>query len=242
MTIKFLYGILVVFIATGVYAQNDYSPAPDFTLEDTEGDTVNLFEEMANNKTVMLFFFSSNCGGCHVEAPKVDSIYRQFGSGQQQLLVWGIAEENSSLDDVIEFIEDTQVTFPCFPTGHAADVFELYNVSYMPQIFIICDYFVSESISFYEIIENLDHCFPTSLNTIKMQNPVISTRDNRIVIQSATEISKLNIYDITGKIILTKSGINTDRIEIDNLKSANLYLIKMVHKNGRVQSEKIIVR
>lgn len=239
---RFILEVLLVFLVVGVYAQDEYSPALDFTLEDTQGNIVNLFDEMANDKTVILFFFSADCGNCHIEAPKVDSIYRQFGSGQNQLLVWSIAEENSSFDDVVEFIEETQITFPCFPTGHATDVFELYNIGYTPQIFIICDYYVSESISFFEIIENLDHCFPTDLTNYNIDPPIINVNNNKIVINSVTELSELNIYDITGKKVLTKSGFQTDRIEIDNLRSANLYLITFVFKNGQIYSGKIVIR
>ena len=143
MVLKHLLNILILFAILNSYAQHKESPAIDFTIEDTQGNIVNLFDEMENDKTVILFFFSSDCGGCHVEAPKVDSIYRQFGSGQQQLLVWGIAEENSTLEDVLEFIDETEISFPCFPTGHATDVFELYDITYMPQLFIICDYLVN---------------------------------------------------------------------------------------------------
>ncbi|HNQ68572.1 MAG TPA: redoxin domain-containing protein [Bacteroidales bacterium] len=242
MVVKHLLNIVILLLISRAFAQYKESPAIDFTLEDTQGNFVNLFEEMENDKTVMLFFFSSNCGGCHVEAPKVDSIYRQFGSGQQQLLVWGIAEENSTLEDVIEFIEETEITFPCFPTGHATDVFELYDVGYTPQIFIICDYNVSESISFFEMIENLDYCFPTELIHEQLLKPQISINNNRILINSDLNVSEIKIYDISGKVVWDEKSVNSNSVESNSLISGNLYLITFIFENGYHYSEKVIIR
>lgn len=237
---KILLGIVTLLIVVGAYAQ--YSPASDFTLEDTQGSIVNLFDEMENSKTVMLFFFSSSCGGCHIEAPKVDSIYRQFGSGQQQLLVWGIAEENSTLEEVIEFIEETGVTFPCFPTGHAEDVFELYNVGYTPQIFIICDYIVSESISFLEMIENLDYCFPTKVNYPQVFRPEIIIHNDCVYINSDEEVSDVCVYDVIGQAVWSERNSNSENVIICNLQAGNLYLITITEEDGSIYTEKIIIK
>jgi len=234
--------IAIVIASSKLTAQDKNNPAVDFTVTDTEGITVNLFDELANGKTVMLFFFSTACGGCHIEAPRVDSIYRQFGSGQDKLLVWGIADLSSSPDEVIEFISETGVSFPCFTTGHDPDVFNMYNVTYTPQAIIICDYISSESISFFEIIENLNYCFPTNVRNEKTPSPIINIIGNSVNIELKQPTSSIKVYDITGRLADNIMTINSNTCNIENLKSGNLYILNFIFTDGKSFSEKIFIK
>ncbi|NCC87942.1 MAG: redoxin domain-containing protein [Clostridia bacterium] len=230
-------------LTTLTNAQPQYTEAIDFSLTSTDGIEVNLFNELDNGKTILLSFFSTSCGGCVVEAPKVDSIYQQFGSGTEQLLVWGIASPTSPLLGIANFIDETEITYPCFETGHAEyDVFDLYGILYTPQIYIVCDYSVSESISFLEIIENLNYCFPTKIDIIEMY-PNLYSQNGKIFIENTfNESISVQVFDITGKQIINdrlKPEMNTS---YSKFVKNQIYIVNMLSNSGKSQSQKILVK
>ncbi len=232
----------IISSTVSLLGQSQPRPAIDFTLTSTEGLEVNLFEEMENQKTVLLNFFYTDCGNCVLDAPIFDSIYQQFGSGTEELLVWGIANPYSSDEEIVEFIQETEITYPCFPTHSSDDVFSLYDILYTPQIYIICNYEVSESISHFEIIENLNYCFPTKINKIEMY-PEIFSKGNKLYINNIlNEKTTATIYDITGRLINKEIIPAKQNIIINNLKTNNMYIINLVSQNGEKQTKKILLR
>ncbi len=234
--------VLLLFATVLSYSQEKQDGAIDFTLASTEGIEVNLFTELDNGKTILMNFFSTSCGSCVIEAPRVDSVYKQFGSGAEQLLVWGIASPSSPLLGILDFISNTEITYPCFATQNSDDVFELYNILYTPQIIIICDYAVSPSISYNEIIENLNYCFPTKVKIIEVYPEIYSKNQLLYVNNTYKEDVSMRIYDITGKLILS------DRLSAGLLKSygglsANqIYIVNLLSTSGKTQSQKVILK
>lgn len=240
--LKFLIFTTLITASFSAAAQTKYTEATDFTLVSTEGVEVNLFDAMADGKTVLLSFFYTGCGNCVLDAPKVDSIYRQFGSGEEQLLVWGIANPFDGVSDVENFILETEVTYPCFTTGHADDVFAYYEILYTPQIYIVCDYTVSESISFFEIVENLDYCFPTKINKIEVY-PNIHSKNKKLYINNVyQENSNVGIYDITGKLIKSISLSPNEETVVNNLNPNNIFIVRTVSESGQMHAEKIFLK
>jgi len=237
-----VFVILLLFATVLSYSQEKYSEAIDFTLTSTEGVEVNLFTELDNDKTILLNFFSTTCGQCVLEAPKIDSIYRQFGSGTEQLLVWGIANTSSALSGIEDFITNTEITYPCFATQDSNNVFELYNILYTPYLLIICDYIVSPSISYLEIVENLNYCFPTKVEVIEIYPEIYSKNQLLYINNPYKDDVSMRIYDITGKLILS------DRLSAGLLKSYNglssnqIYIINLISVSGKTQSQKIIIK
>ncbi|MDD2636049.1 MAG: redoxin domain-containing protein [Bacteroidales bacterium] len=239
---KLAFVILLLFLTVLGYSQIRYSEAIDFTLTSTDGVEVNLFTELDNDKTILLNFFSTSCGQCVIEAPKIDSIYQQFGSGNEQLLVWGIASPSSPLLGIDNFIADTEISYPNFATQNSDNVFELYNISYTPQILIICEYIVSPSISYNEIVENLNYCFPTKLEVIEIYPEIYSKNQLLYVNNPYKEEVLMRIYDITGKLILS------DRLSAGLLKSYNslssnhIYIINLLSASGHTKTQKLIIK
>jgi peroxiredoxin len=221
-------------------AQNKIDQAVDFTLADTDGNFVNLFDALESEKTVLLYFYSTTCLNCALEAPIVDSVFRQFGSGQGELLVWGIVSSYSNIEMINEFVENTQISFPSFPTGHAEDVFSYYNIQYTPQVKIICDYQVSPTIPNNQIIESLGNCMNISNIEQISQLPNISFANNIIEIQSES-VELVKIYDLTGRLLATKRVVEpTTKIILSN--NQNFVLAQFFNKNGTIQTVKIVNR
>ncbi len=231
-----------LFLFANLYAQEKSSPAEDFTLTDINGNVVNLYETIADGKTVILYFFSCSCVHCYMEAPIVDSVYRQLGSGNEQLVVWGISDQLFNNEDIQFFIDSTNVTFPCFATGHATDVFSLYDILYTPQIKIVCDYMVSESIPNNQIIENLNYCFPANIRNDNNNKPLINAGNNFITIETDKSVNSVSIFDLTGKKLISAESDNLKEIGIPGLIPGNLYIINIIFADGTSYSGKIIIK
>ncbi len=57
-------------------------PAPDFTVEDTEGNTHSLYADYLDKDfTVVIKIFFSSCPPCRAIAPDVQQLYEKWGSG-----------------------------------------------------------------------------------------------------------------------------------------------------------------
>ncbi|HOK38060.1 MAG: TlpA disulfide reductase family protein [Bacteroidales bacterium] len=239
--------LFLMIILSGFYAFNQNSDLKhenpvDFTLTDTDGNTVNLFTELQNGKTVLLFFFSTSCIHCDHAAPIVDSIYKQFGQGTQNLLVWGIAYQHANIEMILDFKSRTGIEFPCFPTGHADDVFSFYNIEYTPQIKIICNDEVSPPIPQNEIVENLSYCFnTTSINKFESLNPPYSYYENNhiTIFNFDKEITFYRIISVDG-LILAQKQISENSVDV-NLQNYNgLLILQLFYNNSQVKSYKIL--
>ncbi|MDD4150216.1 MAG: redoxin domain-containing protein [Bacteroidales bacterium] len=234
--------LLFLFATVLSYSQEKQNEAIDFTLTSTEGVEVNLFNELDNDKTILLNFFSTSCGSCVIEAPKIDSIYQQFGSGTEQLLVWGIASPESPLLGIDNFIANTEIRYPCFTTQGTTDVFELYGILYTPMLLIVCDYMVSPSISYNEIIENLNYCFPTKIEIVEVYPEIYSKNELLYIKNPYNEDVSMRIFDITGRLILSdrlSAGLSKTYSRLD---SNQIYIVNLLSVSGKTQSQKVILK
>lgn len=238
----FILIVIIVLSSNTISGQEKTNDAIDFTLTDIEGVTVNLFDELANEKTVILNFFSTDCGSCILEVPIVDSVYRQFGSGTGELLAWGLVSMYDAVADIEQFVIDNEISFPCFSTAHTEDVFTYYDIYYTPQIIIVCNYVHSDAIPNNQIIENLNYCFPTRIDVIEVY-PSIYSIDNGIIINNDfNENAIVYIYDILGKLVVKKQVMQNEKIEIRDILGNSIYIIDIISESGKRYNQKVLVK
>ena len=84
-------------------------PAPDFTLKDIEGQTVNLSD--FRGQPVIINFWATWCGPCRVEMPHLQAAYEAHQA--DGLVVLGVnLTERDSPQMVPGFLEEFGLTFP----------------------------------------------------------------------------------------------------------------------------------
>lgn len=238
--LKHILILLFVFIINFKFLlAQTYKPAPDFSLLDTNGEEVNLYDSIAAGKVVLLHFFSLNCGSCIEVAPIVDSIHRQYGSGTQDLIVWGIVHYYYNSEEIEAFKEYHNLTFRCFPTGHATDVFGLYEINYTPQIMMVCDYIVSESLSYFNIIETLNYCLPSSKLEEKNNDFTFNIVGDFLNFESQKKVSEMQVYDYMGRLVFNEKNPK-NFIRIPLLISKSLYIVNFVFDDNSKFTSKII--
>lgn len=87
----------------------------DFTITDSDGVTHNLYQTLAEGKTVFIDLFYTTCGYCQLYAPIIEEIYQNTGAGQGQIVFWGISDRNTNAQ-INAYKTQHGVTNPCAGT------------------------------------------------------------------------------------------------------------------------------
>lgn len=101
---------------------------------------------------------------------------------------------------------------------------------------------VYESISFYHIIENLNYCFPTKVETIIL-SPDIFTNNGQLYVRNRYDSkSTIKIFDITGKLVKYLKLDPNQEIVLNDLNLLNIYIIKISNESGEYFSKKVLIK
>lgn len=113
-----------------------YSIAPDFTLETLAGETVNLHK--LRGKKVILNFWATWCPPCKAEMPHMQSFYSKLTDEDQvELIAVNVTDsEKMGIEAVEDFVDSYKLTFP-IPLDETAQATKLYGVFSMPTTFMI---------------------------------------------------------------------------------------------------------
>jgi peroxiredoxin len=107
------------------------APAPDFTLEDTQGNAVTL--SALKGEVVLVNFWATWCGPCRLEMP---DIQRKYDAIKDQGFTVLAVNLDESLEAASGFAAELGLTFPVLldPGGEVND---LYRVRGWPTTYII---------------------------------------------------------------------------------------------------------
>lgn len=240
---KFLLIILSVVLLQNLHSQHKADSASDFTIPDTYGNWYNLHEQFENERVVVLYFFSPQCGNCYIEAAILDSVYQHYGSGTGNVDVWGIADPNSNNADIDSFKNTAGVSFPCLRTAHAEDVFLYYNVYYAPQTIVTCRHMSSGNIAYNDLEFYIEGCFATTeITKTEKLKVAIETHGNsiKIINKSGTPIYSA-IYDMTGRQIVKFEVPPRQSRTASNIRNGQIYIIQNISSTGKKETKKIIL-
>ncbi|KAA3647261.1 MAG: hypothetical protein DWQ07_07095 [Chloroflexi bacterium] len=106
------------------------SLAPDFELENIEGELVSLSDY--RGKAVLINFWATWCGPCRIEMPAIQS---RFEAHSDEFVVLAV-DNNEPQEAVAAFFDELQLTFPGLldPGG---EIQELYRVRGYPSSYFV---------------------------------------------------------------------------------------------------------
>jgi cytochrome c biogenesis protein CcmG/thiol:disulfide interchange protein DsbE len=108
-------------------------PAPDFQLQDLDGQTVAL--SSFQGKPVMLNFWSTGCPPCRTEMPFIQEVFEDEEWRQQGLVILAL-NLGESHSTVKKFMEDNGLSFTVLLDSEL-DVAGTYNIAYIPVTYFI---------------------------------------------------------------------------------------------------------
>jgi len=106
--------------------------APDFTLEDLDGNEVNLSDY--RGKIVFLNFWATWCIYCVQEMPDLESANKKLAEAGDAVIV--TVNQMEDKDTVRKFMEDKKLTLPVL-MDYTGEVNYMYGVSGIPVTYVI---------------------------------------------------------------------------------------------------------
>lgn len=107
-------------------------PAPDFVLEDTDGNKISLAS--LRGKVVLVNFWATWCPPCRAEMPSMDKLNEAMAGEDFVMLAINVEENGRSV--VPEFLKKTQHEFPVLYDDQGI-VQGLYGVYKFPESFVV---------------------------------------------------------------------------------------------------------
>ena len=87
----------------------DITPAPDFSVEDEDGNIVHLSD--FKGKPVVINFWATWCGPCKTELPYFDSVMKQYGDRVEFMMVNLTDGVRETVDGAKRFVADSGYGF-----------------------------------------------------------------------------------------------------------------------------------
>lgn len=122
-----LLGYGIVLQGRGQVAEG---PAPEFTLQTFEGQTIRLSDYRGT--PVVINFWSSWCIPCRTEMPLLETTWRQYGEEVRFIGVAYVDTENGAR----AFLEDFEVTYPN-GLDLGTRISDAYRIKGVPETFFI---------------------------------------------------------------------------------------------------------
>ncbi len=128
------------------------APAPNFSLQTLDGQTVSLAD--FRGRTVLVNFWATWCGPCEAEMPAIQDRYQTFQTSGLTVLAVNLAEPAA---DVRAFVERLGLSFTIL-LDPAETVFDQYRVQGYPTSFFVDPEGVIQNLRIgYMADDQLDH-------------------------------------------------------------------------------------
>ena len=115
----------------------DRQKAPDFSMTDSEGNTVKLSDLLKNGKPIVLNFWASWCGPCKSEMPEFETVYKDLGGDVQFVMLNMTDGQRETKETAASYVAQQGYTFPVFfDTERQAGAYA-YGITGIPTTFFI---------------------------------------------------------------------------------------------------------
>ena len=113
---------------------NERMPAPDFSVEDADGNAVKL-SDMAG-KPVVLNIWASWCPPCRQEMPEFNKVYEELGADVHFMMVNAVGINGETKKNGSDYVANEGFTFPAY-YDMKQDAVSTYGIRAFPTSFFI---------------------------------------------------------------------------------------------------------
>lgn len=149
LIIIFLSFVLVLSAAYFIYSRVEFdsningdlsagvttgSPAADFKVYDSEGNSVNLSDN--KGKPTVVNFWATWCSPCKEELPYFNTLAEEMGDKVNFMMVNVEAGSDNTFNDVLDFVKKNNYSFPVYH-DRESDASKAYGVQSIPMTLFI---------------------------------------------------------------------------------------------------------
>ncbi|MEA5051680.1 MAG: TlpA disulfide reductase family protein [Oscillospiraceae bacterium] len=109
--------------------------APDFSMQDADGNAVSFADITASGKPVILNFWTSWCGYCKQEMPDFEAAYKKYGD-RIEFVMLNAATNEYTQGDGAAYVESKGYTFPVYYDTDGAGV-STYGLNGFPATVVV---------------------------------------------------------------------------------------------------------
>jgi thiol-disulfide isomerase/thioredoxin len=135
---KLLLSALAITISTIFFAQTTLTTATDFSVKDTEGNTIHLFDILDMDMFACIDFFSTSCGPCSYYSPDFQLSYEDFGANEGNVYHFSICWGDDNIG--VSYYQQTYgLTFPAVSgfDGGGNQIYHDYDIQSYPTVILI---------------------------------------------------------------------------------------------------------
>ncbi|KIL42946.1 peroxiredoxin [Jeotgalibacillus campisalis] len=110
--------------------------APDFSLQNLQGETIQLSD--LRGKTVVVNFWTTWCPPCHDEIPELEAFYSEYIKENPDVVLLGVnlTKEDHGEESIQHFVKANLMTFPILLDSDG-ETQKNYQILTIPTTFIV---------------------------------------------------------------------------------------------------------
>lgn len=254
-----LTSLLLSFSSAQVNGYSVGDVVDNFTVTDTHGNTHTLYDITASGKYVFLDFFFRNCGPCQQTSRYFYELYQTYGENQEHTFMLSLSpiDDNATIT-VFENLYNggflpppgagTEGGAPVVTNNFGINAYPTYCIIGPDNRLIVGDIWPVSNMGTFEdnFPDDLWNLLNGNMATAEMTNqkdfmiyPTVSNGAFNILLNADAK-AEVSVYDMTGKNVFNGS-FNSKNIEM-NLNLANgIYIVKVL-ANGKMSSQKLLIR
>ena len=227
---------LFLAVSWGASAQT----ASNFTIDDVDGVSRDLYTELDAGNIVVLKFFTDWCGICHNTADEVVAIYNGFQSNGDPVVFWALNRDaNETNADAISYRNTENIPFPVI--GEASSVAQQFGVLYQPEYRIIRPDRSYVSASNYTAMQNAVNdalsSIATSISDAELDAQIVIVENTILWNGDDSAQAEVQVVDMSGRVVIQETLKGKQKLEL-NLPSG-VYVYRLKTENKRVSVGKI---
>ncbi len=135
---KVLYTTILIFLAGSLSAQTTLDTAVNFSVKDTDGNIIELFEILDEDKIAVIDFYQTSCSYCGLYAPDFQEAYEAFGCNTSNVHFFSIDQGHTNEEvEAFKAEHGLEMAGASGLEGNGNPVFDLYGILSTPTMIVI---------------------------------------------------------------------------------------------------------
>ncbi len=215
--------------------------ASNFNIDDIDGVNRDLFDELDDNKIVVLKFFTNWCSICNNTADEVVAIYNNYQSNGDPVVFWALdRDQNETNAHATTYRNNNSIPFPVI--GEAYAVAQQFGVVYQPEYYIVRpDRSYEKKTNYSSMQTEVDDALAemyTGIDDLSVLGNVSMAHDKLTWGAPASESAELVVTDMAGRMVYESSINGQQKVEMSNLPTG-VYIYTLRNADKLVSTGKL---